>query len=172
MRFCICFIMVLDLPGCTQTLQTITHVTRQRQPHHRRIMRQLDGYMPPGTSVPAYRPGQSNHFLLFCFLVFRNASLKSLRSISGNCRFGTQVGDEPTSKSATSAVAFWRYACNAFGDTRRSGSESWAPKALWPYACSGFADLRRTGSQPQPASPSQPAGQPPSQPASQPAQKF
>ena len=67
-------------------------------------------------------------FLIFWFFEIH----REIASVSnGSLRFEKQVGDEPTSKSMTSEVAFWCYSCNGFGDTRRFSCEAWARKALW-----------------------------------------
>ena len=67
-------------------------------------------------------------FLIFWFFEIH----REIASVSnGSLRFEKQVGDEPTSKSMTSEVAFWRYSCKGFGDTRRFSCEAWARKALW-----------------------------------------
>ena len=107
--FLLMFAMLLDFFGCTQPLQTITHVTRKLQPHHQRIMRQLIGYMPLGTTVPAVRPKRSNYFYFLSFFCFLTCVVKSLRS-----RTGAFVSK---SRSATNRQANLRHRKLRFGVT-------------------------------------------------------
>ena len=65
------------------------------------------------------RPRRFMHLRRFFIFVFFEIR-RGIASVSnGSLRFEKQVGDEPTSKPATSTVGFWRCACNGFGDTRR-----------------------------------------------------
>ena len=174
--FLLMFEMALDLPGCTHTgPNTPNHYPRNAKASTTPPKNHGSAHCLHASWNESSRSQTESiqSFFILYFFVFLECVVKPPRSTSGSFSSGTQVGDEPTSKLATPTVAFWRYACKNFGDTRRFSRDAWAPKALWPYACSCFVNLWQTGSQPssQPASrpASQPSNQPASQPASQPA---
>ena len=65
------------------------------------------------------RPTRFKHLRRFSFFVFFEMRREIASVSNGGFRSEKQIGDEPTSNSATPTVAFWNYACNGFGDTRR-----------------------------------------------------